>query len=102
MVCDLNLIQVQKLLGDLQKRKLGFKRIIQSSNLEVITDLTASGVGVGILPTRVATGISAHKLKPLDDRLPVFRDKICLVYRADSQKTKGSQTIIEAIKKSVR
>lgn len=102
LVCDLNLIQVQKLLGDLQKRKLGFKRIIQSSNLEVITDLTVSGVGVGILPKRVATRANGQKLKPLDDRLPVFRDKICLVYRADSQKTKGSQTIIEAIKKSVR
>lgn len=102
LICDLNLVQVQKLLGDLQKRKQGFKRIIQSSNLEVVTDLTASGVGVGILPRRVATRITAYNLKPLDDRMPVFKDKICLIYRADSQKTKGSQIIIDAINMNVK
>lgn len=99
LVCDLNLIQVQKLLGDLQKKKLGFRRIIQSSNLEVIADLTASGVGVGILPNRVAARLGDQKLKPLGENLPVFRDRICLVYRADAQKSKGSQTIIGAIRK---
>lgn len=102
LICDFNLIQVQKLLSDLQKRKHYFKRIIQSSNLEVIASLTASGVGVGILPSRVAARIDAQTIKPLNDNLPVFKDKICLVYRSDAQKTKGSQLIINAIKKSVK
>jgi LysR family transcriptional regulator, cell division regulator len=102
LICDLNLLQVQKILDELGKQNHGFKRLIQSSNLEVITDLTAAGVGVGILPTRVATRIPSQKLKPLDERLPVFRDEICLVYRADSQKTKASQTIIDAIRKSLK
>lgn len=101
LICDLDLIQVQKLIDDLQKQKLGFRRIIHSSSLEVITDLTASGIGVGLLPKRVATRIEANGLKPLDDLLPVFEDQINLVYRADSQKTKGSQIIIDAIKTSV-
>lgn len=102
LVCDLNLIQVQKLINDLQKKGHGFKRIIHSSDLEVITNLTASGVGVGVLPKRVATRISAQKLKPLDGDLPVFKDKICLIYRADAQKTNGSRIIIDAIKASVK
>ncbi len=102
LVCDLNLIQVQKMINDLQKKAQGFKRIIQSSDLEVITELTASGVGVGILPKRVATRISAQKLRPLDDCLPVFKDKICLIYRADAQKTYGSRIIIDEIKSSVK
>lgn len=102
LVCDLNLVQVQKLIDDLQKSGQGFKRIIHSSNLEVIADLTASGVGVGILPTRAATRSGMQKLKPLDDRLPTFRDKICLIFRADAQKTKGSRIIIDAIKTSVK
>lgn len=102
LICDLNLIQVQKLISDLQKRGQSFKRIIQSSDLEVITDLTASGAGVGILPKRVATRISTYKLKPLDGAMPVFKDKICLVYRADAQKTNGSRTIIDAIKFSLQ
>jgi DNA-binding transcriptional LysR family regulator len=102
LICDLNLIQVQKLIDDLQKRNQGFKRVIQSSSLEVITDLTASGVGVGILPKRVATRVSTQKLRPLNDSLPIFKDKICLIYRADAQKTHGSRIIIDAIKASVK
>jgi Transcriptional regulator len=102
LICDLNLIQVQKLIDDLQKKGQGFKRVIQSSNLEVITELTAAGVGVGILPQRVATRISAQKLKPLHENLPIFKDKICIVYRADAQKTQGSRIIIEAMKRSMR
>ena len=102
LICDLNLIQAQKLLGDLQKKKLGFNRIIQSSNLEVITDLITSGVGIGILPKRVAMRAMDQKIKPLDQKLPIFKDRICLVYRADSQRTIGSQIIIKAIKNSVK
>jgi LysR family transcriptional regulator, cell division regulator len=102
LICDTNLIQSQKLLDELQKRNFGFKRMIQCNSLEVITDLTASGVGVGMLPTRVAKRIASQKLTPLSDRLPKFKDKICLIYRADAQKTKAGHTIIEAIKKSVK
>ncbi|MGZ3768665.1 MAG: LysR family transcriptional regulator [Bdellovibrio sp.] len=102
LVCDPNLIQVQKLIDDLEKKGRGFRRIIHSSDLEVISELTASGVGVGILPKRVATRISIHKLKPLDEKLPVFKDKICLIYRVDAQKTYGSRIIIDAIKSSFK
>jgi DNA-binding transcriptional LysR family regulator len=102
LVCDLNLIQVQKLIGDLHKKELGFKRVIHSSDLEVIADLTATGVGVGILPKRVATRIIAQKLRPLGDGLPVLKDSICLIYRADAQKTNGSRILIHAIKSSVK
>lgn len=102
LICDLNLTQVQKLLGDLEKKKLGFKRIIQSSSLEVITELTAAGAGIGILPKRVASRSASSKLKPLDEKMPTFKDKICLVYRADSQKTMGGKVIFEAIRKSIK
>lgn len=102
LICDLNLLQVQKLLGSLKKKNFVFKRIIQSSSLEVITDLTASGVGIGILPKCVATHTSTQKLKPLDEQLPVFKDKICLVYRADAQTTQSSKMIIDAIKMNVK
>lgn len=102
LICDLNLIQVQKLLSNLKKKNLIFRRIIQSSSLEVIADLTAAGVGVGILPRCVATHMKTKKLKPLDERLPVFKDKICLVYRADVQTTQSSKMIIDAIKVNVK
>ncbi|MEM7646235.1 MAG: LysR family transcriptional regulator [Pseudomonadota bacterium] len=98
LICDQNLNQVQKLFKDVQKQKVVFPRIIHSTNLEVITELTSQGAGIGILPSRVATRHKSFGLKSLSDSLPVFKDKICLVYRADSQKTKGREKIIEAIK----
>lgn len=99
LVCDLNLIQVQKLLDNLKKRNQVFKRIVHSSDLEVIADLTASGLGIGILPNRVATKIASYNLKILDKTLPIYKDKICLIYRADIQTTQSSAMIIEIIKK---
>lgn len=100
LICDRNLHQAQTLLTDLQKKKLSFKRVIHSSNLEVIANLTAAGVGIGILPKRVATRISSYQLKPLGSGMPTFKDRVCLVYRADMQKTQGAQTIIKAIRNS--
>lgn len=102
LICDLNLAQVQKLIDELQRTGKGFKRVIHSSDLQVITDLTASGAGVGILPKRVATRMSSQMLKPLSGDLPVFKDKVCLIYRADAQKVHGSRIIIDAIRKSVK
>ena len=101
LVCDPDLLQAQSLLAELEKRQLGFRRVVSSGNLEVIADLTASGVGVGILPRRVATRRGMPELRPLGDGLPVFRDTLCLVHRADAQKTKSAGTLIEAIRRSV-
>jgi len=102
LICDLNLVQAQTMINQLQKTGGEFKRVIQSSSLEVIADLTAAGVGIGILPKRVATRHLSKRLKPVNEQLPIFKDKICLVYRADLQKTAGSQTIMDAIKRSVK
>ena len=91
LIADMDLHQAQKLLSGVTKKKMTFKRVISSGNLEVITDLTASGTGIGILPKRVATRDSHLGLKPLSGELPVFKDNICLVYRADAQKPKAAR-----------
>ncbi len=98
LICDPNLQQTQKLLVDLAKKKIHFKRKIYSSNLEVITDLTMKGAGVGILPARVATRHKTFGLQTISSNYPSFRDRICLVYRADSQKTKARETILNSIR----
>lgn len=101
LICDNNLSQVQKLQIELQKKKIHFRRVIHSSNLEVITELVMSGVGIGILPSRVATRHSSFELQPLK-QFPQFKDRISLVYRGDSQKTKGHTVIIDSIKNSLQ
>lgn len=101
VVCDLELRQTQILLGRLQKRDSRFRRVIHSSSLEVIADLTSHGAGIGILPQRVAQMPGHHKLKQLNIGLPSVTDKICLVYRPDAQKSSASKQIIKAIKTSI-
>lgn len=101
LLCDDNLIQSQKILRDLSESDLRYDRITTSSSLEVVAMLTASGAGVGILPTRVA----AHypDLRPYGakgEKAPSFTDQICLIYRADIPKNLGAKKIIESIKSS--
>lgn len=97
LICDPDLIQSQSILKQLSKKGMEFKRTITSSNLEVVTSLVAAEAGVGILPSRVATRIKALGLKPLGKEGPKFQDRICLVYRADAQKSKASRLLAKII-----
>ena len=99
LVCDPSLQQVKNLLKITQK-KYTFARVIQSSSLEVITALTAAGAGIGIIPGRVVAGLGGRKLKRLDENLPAYDDRICLVYRVDYRKNKGNKIIAVAIRNS--
>ncbi len=98
LICDLNLLQAQKVLSDFQKQSIHFNRLIHSTNLEVITELVAKGTGVGILPTRVATREKSQSLREFSTKAPSFKDRICLVYRADLPKSKSRSVITESIR----
>ncbi len=97
LIADNELIQSQSLLKKARKSGLNFSRHLATSNLEVITSLVNAKVGVGILPERVATKNKSYRIKRVDTPL-VFKDSICLVYRADTQKSEASKQIISAIK----
>ena len=100
LICDPDLQQVQTMLNSLKKNhQISFRRMLVSNNLEVITDLTVAGAGVGIIPGRVANGKHGQQLKVLN-QLPNYNDRICLVYRADQQRSKGSRIIATTIAKS--
>ncbi|NQZ18913.1 MAG: LysR family transcriptional regulator [Bdellovibrionales bacterium] len=96
LICDQNLLQTQAITKKLNSSVVKFNRIVTSSSLEVISSMVAKGVGIGILPTRVAELQPKKTLKAIDS-IAFFNDKICLVYRADAQKTKAAKTIIAAI-----
>lgn len=98
LICDLNLQQSQKVLADFEKQKVHFKRILHSTSLEVITDLVGHGAGIGIIPTRVATRDKALQLVPFHPKAPVFKDRICLAYRADQPRSKSREVITDAIR----
>ena len=99
LICDPELLQTQALLKLLSRRERPFKRTITSPNLEVITSVVAAGAGVGILPGRVATHLRALGLKPFEKDGPRIQDRICLIYRADAQKSFSGKTLARAIEK---
>lgn len=94
IICDPELPQPQSLL-----KKIRYARILSSSNLELIANLTAHGCGIGILPTSIASHTS--KLKPVLNA-GAYHDQICLIYRHENRDIKIIKTVIEAIKQSVK
>lgn len=97
LIYDQNLAQSQYILKKIGKRA-SFKGALSSANLEVVAKLTSLGLGYGLLPARVAS--QYNHLKKLKDA-PIFKDKICLIYRPEKHKNPVSKKIIQIIKSSV-
>ena len=98
LLYDPELLQSQTLLKKLPKKNI-LNRSVTSSNLEVITEMTGAGCGIGILPTRVALK-SKTKLSEIAN-FPFYQDSISLIHRADRQKNLAGKKIKEAILKSL-
>ena len=97
---DTNLVQSQNILGKLQKKGHKFNRVIESTSLEVISAMVASGAGAGIVPTRVIKQFVTEKLEKVKDS-PVFNDRICLVYKNEFRKLKRGEVFIKAVKAGI-
>lgn len=68
-------------------------RLLPCGDLELVKSLALAGVGVGVLPRRVATYGHPGALKQLDPHLPRFDDTIHLVFRHDLHRTRAAQAI---------
>ncbi len=102
LICDFNLPQMEKLLRKAQRDKLiNAKRILHFSDLDAVRDFVTAGVGIGILPRSVAQKHVKSCLVQLKG-LPIFKEKICLIYRHDTQKSKAAKYIKETIVKKLR
>ena len=100
LIYDPQLLQSQELLRRLQKQKKTFKKFWTTSNLEVLRSLVSSGMGVGILPARVAQLDS--KLVPLSPKkMPIFEDRLYLVYRPETRESHISRIVIDRMKASI-
>lgn len=97
---DSNLVQALDIFSKLQKKGHYFKRIIESTSLEVIADMVASRAGYGIVPSRVINEFQQDKLERIKDS-PVFHDRICLVYKNEFRKLKRGEAFIKTIKDSL-
>jgi DNA-binding transcriptional LysR family regulator len=99
LICEPDLIQTKELIKKLKKRDIAYRRIVTTSNLEVVTDLVAKGAGIGVIPERVALARKDVDLKRLP-KAPVFHDEICLLYRVENRSVRSIQVISEAVAKA--
>ncbi len=100
LIYDPDLLQAQFILQKLEANNIRFKRIVTSSSLELIADLASTGMGTAILPTRIAAR-NKTILRHCIPNAPSFNDKICFIYRADSQRTAASKVIVQSIKEAI-
>ena len=100
LIVEPSLLQTKDLQHKLQKRKMYFSRLIESSSLEVITQLVSKGVGCGILPERVVKAFGDHEILPVKDA-PEFHDRMCLVYKVEFRKSSRGQALIESVSKNI-
>jgi DNA-binding transcriptional LysR family regulator len=67
-----------------------FARTVITSNFHVVANLAAAGVGIGVLPERVAR-LLGTKLRPLPRELLHVPHEISLIYRPDAQRSPASR-----------
>jgi molybdate transport repressor ModE-like protein len=72
-------------------------RLLSCGDLELTKSLALAGVGIALLPRRVAAYGQRGKLVRLDPSLPFFPDEISLVYRHDLHKTRAALRLEEAL-----
>jgi DNA-binding transcriptional LysR family regulator len=73
------------------------RRVLTCGELELVKSLTLGGLGIGVLPRRVAAYGHAGRLRRLHDALPFMPDHIALVYRGDLHRTRSALRLKDAL-----
>ena len=94
--------QCGELLGKLADQGAAPQRLLSCGDFELVKSLALAGVGVAILPRRIAAYGHEGALRRLHPELPLFPDEIVLVYRGDLPKTRAAAFLKEAITRASR
>ena len=89
--------QCQVILDKLEAAGLSPQRRLVCGDLEMVKSLALAGIGVALLPRRVAAYGHPGKLVRLHHSMPFIPDTISLIYRADSHKTTAAKMVKEAL-----
>jgi DNA-binding transcriptional LysR family regulator len=90
-------LQCQELLERLAGRRLLPERLLPCGDLELVKSLALSGMGVALLPRRVAAYWQQGRLRRLHPTMPYFEDTITLVYHSDGHRTRAARRLKEAL-----
>jgi DNA-binding transcriptional LysR family regulator len=89
--------QCQQLIHLLAAQELVPARRLSCGDLELVKSLALEGVGVALLPRRVAAYGQEGRLVRLHPDLPHIPDVISLVYRADFHRTRAAVRLKDAL-----
>lgn len=95
LICDPQLVQSQSLIKQMAKNKIAYRRVIESSDLSVISELTCHGCGIGVMPESTAMK-ARYPLKRLT-KAPSYDDEHCLIYRVENKNIRAIQLIADAV-----
>lgn len=72
-------------------------RLLTCGELELVKSLASGGLGIGILPRRVARYGNGGRLVRLHPSMVAWPDRIALVYRADLHRTRAALRLKDAL-----
>jgi molybdate transport repressor ModE-like protein len=97
-----HLPQTSALLERLSKQKLVPDQRLQCGTLELVKSMALAGVGVALLPRRVAAYGHEGELKRLHSSLPFIPDAVRLAYRVDLHRTRAARRLKESLVEHAR
>lgn len=95
LIADLDLVQTQALMRKAAKTIGSDLKLLPTSQLDIVRELCALGIGIAVLPERVAR-YGDSTLEPIEGA-PVFMDELALVYRVERKKQKLVSVLAQAI-----
>lgn len=93
--------QCAELLGLLAEQDVVPSQTLSCGDFELVKSLALAGVGVALLPRRIAAYNQPGQLRRLHGQLPMIPDEIVLLYRADQPRTRAARFVKDALVHSV-
>jgi DNA-binding transcriptional LysR family regulator len=89
--------QCQELIQRLSADDTPTARLLSCGDLELVKSLTLAGLGVGVIPRRVAGYGHPGRLRRLHAELPYIPDTIYLAWRSDLHRTTAALRVKESL-----
>ena len=91
------ILQSQQIIDQLAAMDALPPRLLSCGDLELVKSFALAGLGVAILPRRVARYLHDGKLRRLHPALPFIADEIHLLFRGDAHRTRAFVITKDAI-----
>jgi DNA-binding transcriptional LysR family regulator len=91
------ILQSQQIVERLAAMDALSSRLLPCGDLELVKSFALAGLGVAVLPRRVARYCQDGRLRRLHPALPFIADEIHLVFRGDAHRTRAFVTTKDAI-----